>query len=464
MSGALYTPGILVCVAGVIVGIRLMNSPRTAALGNITGACSLGLGILLTLLHENVIGQPLVWGALFLGAALGGLLAVVVKTIQMPQTVALLNGLGGAASALVGLAILTAPSATDLAGQGAAALALAVGAITFSGSLTAAGKLSGVLPQKPTRVSNYRLYSATLGTILIICLAMLTVGIGAWSAAIPALVLALALGVLFAIRIGGADMPIAISLLNSMSGISAAIAGFAVNSVLLVAVGAIVGAAGFILTRIMCGAMNRSLGVVLAGATTTTGAAPQAERKDVNASVVADVPEKPAKPDIADLLRDAQSVFIVPGYGMALSQAQAQVKQLADILGEQGKTVKFAIHPVAGRMPGHMHVLLAEVDVPYDSLFEMDAINDDFAATDLVVVVGANDVVNPAAATAEGTPIHGMPILRAGEAKYVIVCNLDDEPGYAGVPNSLYEQDNVILIQGNAAETLQTLIENIESK
>ncbi len=454
MSSVLYTCGILACVAGVIAGIRLMNSPRTAVVGNLLGACALGMGVLLTLVREELITHPLVWCALLLSIVLGGALAFVVKTIQMPQTVGLLNGLGGAASALVGLAILLGNNEAYASERGASALALIVGAVTFSGSLAAAGKLSGILAQKPVHVPNYRFIASTLVVILVAALAWLTL-FATPVVAVTALLIALVLGLLFAIRIGGADMPITISLLNSMSGISAAIAGFAVNNLLLVAVGAIVGAAGFILTRIMCDAMNRSLTQVLAGA--TTAHVPIAQAKTETNSAVEEKTNKPDKPDTALLLQNARSVIIVPGYGMALSQAQEAVKELTDTLQERDKSVKFAIHPVAGRMPGHMHVLLAEVDIPYDMLFEMDAINEEFATTDLVIVVGANDVVNPAASTAENTPIYGMPILKAGTAAYVLVCNLDDKPGYAGVPNSLYTQDNVTLIEGNAAETVRAL-------
>jgi len=458
MTGALYTGGIFACVLGVIAGIRLMNSPATAFWGNLMGAFSLGFGVFLTLLHENLLGYPLIWAAIVAGILLGVFLAVVVKTIQMPQTVALLNGVGGAASALVGLAMLVAPEPLPTGEQCASVLALITGAVTFSGSLTAAGKLSGILAQKPAVISNYRAYSTLLAMLLTLLTLWLSVSAGMFTS-LFALAVALLLGVLFAIRIGGADMPIAISLLNSMSGISAAIAGFAVNNVFLVAVGAIVGAAGFILTRIMCTAMNRSLSQILAGATTTTGAATpetvhgqDTEPQDQ---------EEHADLDVASILKTAQTIIIVPGYGMALSQAQEQVKQISDVLQALGKTVKFAIHPVAGRMPGHMHVLLAEVDIPYDMLFEMDAINEEFEQTDLALVVGANDVVNPAASTAENTPIYGMPILLAGKARHVIVCNLDDKPGYAGVPNSLYKQHNTVLLQGNASETLQGLLASL---
>ncbi|HAV20543.1 MAG TPA: hypothetical protein DCX02_01300, partial [Firmicutes bacterium] len=271
------------------------------------------------------------------------------------------------------------------------------------------------------------------------------------------LVLSLVYGVLFTIRVGGADMPITISLLNSFSGVAASISGFAVRNPLLVAVGAVVGTSGLVLTRLMCKAMNRSLSQVLAGKTVLVS-----KESDTGAISVheAEISEEKCKTDtegqddFLSFIRDAKSVIVIPGYGMALAQAQHEVKKLTDILEDMDKEVRFAIHPVAGRMPGHMNVLLAEADVPYDKLYEMDDINEGFRETDVVIVVGANDVINPAANTAEGTPIYGMPILRAYEAKHVIIFNLDTKPGYAGVDNPLYSMDNATLVLGDAAETL----------
>ena len=274
--------------------------------------------------------------------------------------------------------------------------------------------------------------------------------------AIVTAILALAYGVLFAIRVGGADMPITISLLNSFSGLAGAICGLTIADPLLVAVGAIVGASGLILTQIMCNAMNRTLVEVLSGS--YLNSRNQKQKIEAAEKILQDETSEIVKRSPAELLGQAKKVIIVPGYGMAIGQAQSQVKSLYDTLESQGKEVKFAIHPVAGRMPGHMNVLLAEVDVPYDKLYEMDAINSEFATTDVAIVVGACDVVNPAANTAEGTPIYGMPILNVKEAKNVIVCNLDTKPGYSGVDNSLYDMPNVHLLLGNAAETVKKLV------
>jgi len=275
-------------------------------------------------------------------------------------------------------------------------------------------------------------------------------------------------GVLFTIRIGGADMPITISLLNSLSGLAGSIAGFTINNPLLVAVGAIVGSSGLILTRAMCHAMNRSLYEVITGKTVSNSyRATTQNSKDTGADYF---PTKsPGCEDdqnifdtLGPIFRKAKKIVIVPGYGMALSQAQTQVKQLFERLQKHGKEVKFAIHPVAGRMPGHMYVLLTEVNVPHNKLWEMNDINPEFDETDVVVVIGANDVVNPAANTAVGTPIYGMPILHISGAKHIIICNLDTKPGYAGVENPLYNRGNVTLLPGDANRTIKRLIEQLD--
>ena len=458
----------LALAAGVLWGIHWLNSPRTAVKGNLLGAaCMLG-AIALTLTSQGTLGHGLLWLCMALGAAVGVVLALRVAMIQMPQLVALLNGLGGGASALVALVVLTGGGeGGDVASRLAAAAALVVGAVTLSGSGVAAGKLHRMLSQRPVVLRGH--------TSLSFCVLVLAVlGIGAstaaggsamWASLCTALA-ALCFGVIFTIRIGGADMPITISLLNSLSGVAASVAGLAIRNPLLVVVGAIVGTAGLVLTQLMCRAMNRSLVQVLTGRTTAAGpqrAAPgEGEERpcaEGEAGVQAAAPQSEAKPSVAALLGQANTVVIVPGYGMALAQAQGQVKALADALEARGKEVRFAIHPVAGRMPGHMNVLLAEVDVPYEKLCEMDDINQEFATTDLVIVVGANDVVNPAANTAEGTPIYGMPILRVSEAKHVLVCNLDTQPGYAGVDNPLYGYDRTTLVLGDAAQTVAELVE-----
>ncbi|MDR2713378.1 MAG: NAD(P)(+) transhydrogenase (Re/Si-specific) subunit beta, partial [Clostridiales bacterium] len=278
------------------------------------------------------------------------------------------------------------------------------------------------------------------------------------------LILALFFGYWFAIRIGGADMPIAISLLNSFSGVAGGIAGMAISEPLLVAIGGVIGAAGLILTQIMCRAMNQHLWDILSGKTSTSAAG---KKTAAPAAVTAAVPEPstPSAPetDLKSIIDKANTVIIAPGYGLALAQAQHVLKSLCDKLEEQGKEVLFAIHPVAGRMPGHMNVLLAEVDISYDKLLEMDEINPRFPDTDLVLVVGANDVINPAAHTAEGTSIYGMPILEAAKARHIIICNFDTKPGYAGVDNPLYENPKSILLPGDAQETLQGLLDTVSS-
>ncbi len=426
----------------ILAGIKLMSSPKTAVLGNRIGAMAMLAAVIMVLTYNGIIDVPLLWFAIFVGGVTGYIMAMRVKMIQMPQMVALLNGLGGGASALVALVeIFERYKQMTLFGRLTGQLALAVGAVTFSGSLIAAAKLDRRISQRPIILKNHGLISNAV--LLIIILLIITASVanisGIGFIAIITAFFALAYGVLFAIRVGGADMPITISLLNSFSGLAGAICGFTIEDPLLVAVGAIVGASGLILTQIMCGAMNRSLVDILSGSQLNPGinkkeATPQEKVIDVEKPPVT-AKKSPAKSP-AEILKTAKKVVIVPGYGMAIAQAQSQVKALYDTLESQGKEVKFAIHPVAGRMPGHMNVLLAEVDVPYEKLCEMDAINPEFAETDVVLVVGACDVINPAANTAEGTPIYGMPVLEVDKAKSVIVCNLDTKPGYSGVDRS----------------------------
>ena len=454
----------LIFVVGIVCGIKLMSSPETAVRGNMLGALCLLGSIVLTLTGRGLVGQGILWVAMAVGACIGALLAMKATMIRMPELVALFNGLGGGASALVGLVLLLGKHGKAGAMYGVTGgLALAIGGITLGGSLIAVGKLARKLPQRPVFIKGYTtLCAAVLSAlcVLVVLAASLPAG-SAVAVSALALLAALVFGALFAIRVGGADMPITISLLNSLSGLAAAVAGFALRNPLLVAVGATVGAAGLFLTRTMCRAMNRRLLEVIGG-TNVFLAEGQVEssigRQVVEAKSVNSSEGLDKGACVTSILREAENVVIVPGYGMALAQAQEEVKQLLDVLEAQQKAVKFAIHPVAGRMPGHMNVLLAEVDVPYELLCEMDAVNPEFEQTDAVVVVGANDVVNPAAATAEGTPIYGMPILEAGKAKHVIVCNLDDKPGYSGVDNTLYGQDNVVLFLGDAKETLRELI------
>jgi len=383
-----------------------------------------------------------------------------VKMIEMPQTVAALNGIGGLASAMVGGFELAKPAGNTFV-YFTAALALVIGAVTFSGSMIAALKLAGKINSRPTILKKHG---------LIICVLLVAIAFGLVLAACKQNISALCVvliassvfGIVFAVRVGGADMPVAISLLNSLSGVAGAIAGMAIYNVLLVAVGGIIGSSGLLLTQIMCRAMNRNLMDILLGATV--------QRTNVEKTVLSDETttqqeEQDDVPVTCIPLTEAKDVIIVPGYGMALSQAQHKVKELENALESRGATVRYAIHPVAGRMPGHMNVLLCEADVDYDVLYELDAINDDFQKCDAVVVVGASDVMNPAAREAEGTPIYGMPILNVDEAPNVFVCNFDLRPGYAGVENPLYSRKHGLrLLLGDAKDSIQILLDELSAE
>ena len=445
----------------VLLGLAMQSRVKLAVRGNLICVGVMGFAILLTLWKADAFAKPFLWVAMAVGAVIGLIWARRVKMIEMPQTVAMLNGIGGLASALVGVTELAKPEVTVFAAV-TATLALVIGAITFTGSLIAALKLARKIDSRPKKIKGQ---SAISVVVLLACVAgVVFAGLGFRPAALViCAVAALVFGLLFALRVGGADMPVAISLLNSFSGVAGAIAGMAIYNVLLVAVGGIVGSSGLLLTQIMCRAMNRNLADILLGKTVKL---PGAEEKHEPAAEPEPKPapeaEVPAE-EAPFALKDAKDVIIVPGYGMALSQAQQKVKELADKLMANGAQVRFAIHPVAGRMPGHMNVLLAEADVDYEYLYELDAINDDFKNADAVVVVGASDVMNPAAREAEGTPIYGMPILNVDEAPHVFVCNFDLKPGYAGVENPLYKRAHgVRLLLGDAKESLQTLIDEME--
>jgi NAD(P) transhydrogenase subunit beta len=461
----------LIFVIGTVWGIRLMSSPTTAVSGNLLGAFSMTGAIIVTLVSENIVSVQILWIGMAIGGALGYALAAKVAMIEMPQMVALLNGFGGGSSAIVSLLTLLGPVTIGPFEKVTAVLGLLVGAVTLSGSLVAAGKLAGKINQRPVIFKN-QTFVNTLALIISVAAgvrAIMVPGDGAMWPSIIALIAASAYGVLFTIRVGGADMPITVSLLNSLSGVAASVSGLAIRNPLLVAIGAVVGASGLILTQIMCRAMNRSIGQVLTGKTTVAhlkgnGAKAVSEpKKAVSDKAPAFREAHVEEPDHISIARAAKKVIVVPGYGMALGQAQGDVKALMDKFEAGGAEVKVAIHPVAGRMPGHMNVLLAEADVSYDKLYEMDDINDEFAQTDLVIVVGANDVINPAANTAEGTPIYGMPILNVHQAKHVVIFNYDTKPGYAGVDNPLYEADNVTLVLGDAATTVKEFMRELDA-
>lgn len=463
MSVAVYSIIALALAGLVLLDLHLMNKPQTAVRGNHFGAIAMAAAIIITLYKAGAISLPLIWASMTIGALIGLFLSARVKMIQMPQMVALLHGFGGTAAVLVACLVLLSGGEPYLFGRVTAEIALVVGALTATGSFVAAGKLHQVLPQKPIILPRHSQYSiALLGVIglmfIVVCVA------GAPSPFLFVMILlvaSLAFGGLFTVRVGGADMPITISLLNSLSGVAEAAAGMAISDPLLVAVGGIVGTSGLILTQIMCRAMNRNLMDILLGKT-SVGRAKSAQTPEAESFVSeghnsAPASEKMSAENLAALLQGARAVLMVPGYGMALSQAQHAVKSLADALQKNGAKVDYAIHPVAGRMPGHMNVLLAEADVDYEHLLEMDTANPLFKNSDLVVVIGANDVINPAANTAEGTPIYGMPVLTVDEAPNVIICNFDRKPGYAGVPNPLYDKPGVIFLEGDALASLEKL-------
>ena len=483
----------------VLAGISMMSKVRTAVAGNLLSAFAMLCGIVGTLFFAGVVSVWTIYVSILIGALIGCLLAARVQMIQMPQTVALFNGLGGGASALVGLLSVHGDSAFV---RFTALLAVAVGMVTLVGSLIAAGKLHRVLPQKPVVWKGHALCTLLF---LVLTLAFVVAGTFAHGAGLTvclvgAFVSASLFGLWFSLRVGGADMPITISLLNSLSGVAGSIAGMAIGDVFLVAVGGIVGASGLLLTQIMCRAMNRKLMSILTGGTMKPSNPTPAIEENENEELVQRIMDLEKKikeleamvadlearvqaldgqlnaapapapvaapveeaPTAASVLSKAKDVIIVPGYGMALAQAQHQVRQLADKLESRGARVRFAIHPVAGRMPGHMNVLLAEADVDYEKLYEMDAINDDFKNADAVVVIGANDVLNPAARNAVGTPIYGMPVLNVDQAPEVIVCNFDLKPGYAGVENPIYSREKGVYLElGDAKETLMRLMAGI---
>jgi NAD(P) transhydrogenase subunit beta len=445
--------GYLVAAVLFILGIKGITHPRTAVRGNLLGALGMLLAVIVTLLITQASMWILLTGIL-IGSGAGIWLAKKVQMTQMPQLVALFNGFGGIASVLVASAevLKETPAEVDPSVAGiAAALAGLIGSITFTGSLIAAGKLQE-LPQlkKPLHYSGQQLVNAALFAVALV----LVIGMHDGSAIefFPLILVALALGVLLVMPIGGADMPVVIALLNSYSGLAASCAGFIINNNVLIIAGALVGASGLILTQIMCKAMNRSLTNVLFGKMDAIGDVADADE------VYAGKIKSTSAEEVAMLLDGVQRVVIVPGYGLAVAQAQHVVRDLANLLESRGVTVEYAIHPVAGRMPGHMNVLLAEADVPYEQLKEMDLINPTFAQCDVAIVIGANDVVNPVANTDPTSPIAGMPILNVIDARTVVVIKRSLSPGFAGIPNPLFAADNCLMLFGDGKQVLVDLV------
>jgi len=454
--------GYLLAAVLFIVGLKLLSSPETARRGNLLGALGMFLAVVITLTDRRIIDYSFIVVGIVIGAAIGAFLALKVQMTAMPQMVGLLNGFGGGASALVAYA-----EYERLAGSGGGSgldvwitiiLSLLIGAVTFTGSMVAFAKLQGILRGAPI-VYRFQRGSNGIQLLLVIVLGVFFVlDPSRWY--IPLIVVAIAsvLGVTSVIPIGGADMPVVISLLNSYSGMAAATTGFVLSNNVLIISGTLVGASGIILTNIMCKAMNRSLGNVLFGAVGTDEATLAAAGLEQR-TVVRYTPQ-----DAAYILENAQSVIVIPGYGLAVAQAQHVLEELARLLRERGISVRYAIHPVAGRMPGHMNVLLAEANVPYELLFEMDQINDDFQNTDVALVIGANDVVNPAARYKKDSPLYGMPILNADKARTVIICKRSLNPGFAGEDNELFYDKKTMMVFGDAKKTVTSLVQILKAK
>lgn len=464
MSDLLYYIISCLLVTGVIIGLSLMSKVKRAVVGNAVSAICVAAAIILTMIKYDILPMWLLWASIAVGVIISFIWISRVKMIGMPQLVALYNGFGGAASAFVAILALINSEALNIFSLVTAATAMSVGIITLSGSFVAAGKLARIIPSKQYVLKGHSTVM-NLNLALIIA-AIVIVGINVANIILMIVlcsILSIAFGIVFSIRVGGADMPITISLLNSLSGVAGAIAGLAINDILLVTIGGIVGASGLLLTQIMCRAMNRKLRDILFG-TKKKGTVVKIsdEYKTINNDIIENSEELKKQADISEILKNAKSVIIIPGYGMALAQAQQLVRELYDKLEQKGAEVRFAIHPVAGRMPGHMNVLLCEVDVPYDKLYELESINDDFETCDLTIIIGANDVVNPAARDKEDTPIYGMPVLNADLAKHVIICNYDLKPGYAGVNNPLYQRKiGISFMLGDAKDSVKNLIKDI---
>ncbi len=450
----------MVAAALFIIGVMLLRTPPTARTGNMVAALGMLIALVITIWDTSLNHVLLLAAAFVVGAGIGAYVARTVRMTAMPQLVALFNGMGGGAAALVALdeTVRSLAGAPTLAAVTAvpAMLTLLIGSISFAGSLIAFGKLQEWLTGRPVAFPGQNLMN---GFLLLVALAAAVFAItGGSPVPVIDLVIGLAilsavLGVLFVLPVGGADMPVIISLLNSLTGLAAAATGFVLRNDLLIVAGALVGASGTILTLLMSRAMNRSITNVLFGAfgqvTAGAGAGTEGEVRPTSVE------------EVATLIAYAQRVVIVPGYGLAVSRAQQEAKDLASALTARGVDVRFGIHPVAGRMPGHMNVLLAEADVPYDRLFEMDQINPEFARTDVVLVIGANDVVNPAARTDRQSPIYGMPILNVDEARLVVVLKRSMAPGFAGIDNPLFVRENTRMLFGDARKSLAALLSEL---
>ena len=456
MTALLINGGYLVAAVLFIFGLKGLTHPRTAVRGNLLGSCGMLLAIVITLTDHGIVGFEVILIGIVIGAAIGAVLAVKIEMTAMPELVALFNGFGGIASVLVAGAALIESTLNGGVPFTQVTVAIAasglIGAVTFWGSLVAFGKLKGLINENAVLFSGQQVINAVLAIIALALSAGVIIDPSNLMLYWGLVAVASLLGVLLVIPIGGADMPVVVALLNSYSGLAAAATGFVLSNNVLIITGSLVGASGLILTEIMCRAMNRSLTNVLFGVLAPTGGGATAD--EVYAGRV-----KSASPEEVALLFDAaRRVAIVPGYGMAVSQAQHPVANLASLLNERGIEVEYAVHPVAGRMPGHMNVLLAEADVPYEALKDMDDINPYIDQIDVALIIGANDVVNPLARTDPTSAIAGMPIIDVDKAKTVVIIKRSLSPGFAGIPNPLFALDNSLMLFGDGKKMVLDII------
>ncbi len=442
----------LMAASMFVLGIKGLARPKTARRGNLIAAAGMAIAAVATLLHRDIVSYEVIIAGVIIGAIVGAVLAIKVQMTAMPQMVALLNGFGGGAS-------FTVASAQYFQGLGAAepmatipmiasGMAILIGTVTLTGSMVAFSKLQEIISGQPMGFPGMKFVNALLLGSAVVCIGYLVHDPSQTGFFWVLAVLAALLGLLLVLPIGGADMPVVIALLNSYSGVAAAAAGFVMNNSALIITGSLVGASGLILTNIMCKAMNRSLTNVLFGVMAEGG-------EKMDADEVYEGKIRSASPDeVGMILETAKRVVVVPGFGLAMAQAQHAVRELADTLDGMGVEVEYGIHPVAGRMPGHMNVLLAEAEVPYDKLKDMDAINPTFEETDVVIVIGANDVTNPLAREDKGSPIYGMPILNVDKARTVVVVKRSLSPGFAGLPNPLFAKDNTLMLFGDGKQAI----------
>ena len=461
MASGTLTAAYIAATVLFILSLGGLSHPETARRGNLYGMCGMGLAIVATILSAQVSSYVVLLTMMLAGGAVGTYAASRVQMTEMPELVAMLHSFVGLAAVLIGYATYLDDTHVFIGAEKTIHeveifLGVLIGAVTFTGSIIAFGKLRGKIDGKPMLLPGRHLLNLGLG-ILCVWLASTFVGNESISGGVWALIfitlIAFAFGVHMVMAIGGADMPVVVSMLNSYSGWAAAATGFMLSNDLLIVTGALVGSSGAILSYIMCRAMNRNFLSVIAGGFGTSGGTVTASYEGEAIPISAD--------ETAELLRDADNVIIVPGYGMAVAHAQNIVSELTTTLRDKGKNVRFAIHPVAGRMPGHMNVLLAEARVPYDIVMEMDEINDDFPATDVVIVIGANDIVNPSAQDEPNSPIAGMPVLEVWKAKTTVVLKRSMATGYAGVDNPLFFRPNTQMLFGDAKASLDAVFKSL---